>query len=122
MFPTETPNIQMVLLPFSLLHSPQPASSWMHIFTCASSPSSFRHWRRLTAKLSWREGGKVNTDCTMSLNDMAPWIVVKFPWIPVLFLVPLCIVYDLYCYVRLRVRATARTVPLQDRDLTLCVN
>ena len=39
----------------------------------------------------------------MGLNSIAPWIVVKCPWIPVMFLVPLCILYDLYCYLRLRV-------------------
>ncbi len=38
----------------------------------------------------------------MSLGDAVPELVARFPWIPVLFLVPLCILYDLYCYVRLR--------------------
>ena len=35
--------------------------------------------------------------------SLAQTIVVKFPWIPVLFLVPLCILYDLHCYLRLRI-------------------
>ena len=30
-------------------------------------------------------------------------IVVKCPWLPMLVLVPLCIAYDLYMFVRLRI-------------------
>ncbi|TRY78727.1 hypothetical protein TCAL_09304 [Tigriopus californicus] len=38
----------------------------------------------------------------MSLHGMLSWLVVKCPWIPVLFLIPCCIIYDTIAFIRFR--------------------
>jgi hypothetical protein len=35
-------------------------------------------------------------------------LIVQCPWIPVLILVPLCVIYDTYCYLRIRANAFIR--------------
>ena len=41
-----------------------------------------------------------------SLKTSVPWLVSRCPWLPVLFLVPLCIIYDTFCLLRLRCGST----------------
>lgn len=38
----------------------------------------------------------------MSNDGFLSWIVVKLPWLPLLGLLPICIVYDCFCFFRLR--------------------